>query len=300
VSGKMVGVPRPSVVPIGIFDGVHRAHQLVLSRAVHAARQRDARVVVITFDPHPGTVLQPDAIPLMLTTVERRIALLREHGADDVLVLEFNNALSMQTADEFIQQTLLARLNAIQIVVGANFRFGHRAKGDVDLLRTYALEVDDVELLSDGEVISSTYIRERVAKGDVEAAAKALGRLHFVEGPVVTGDRRGRELGFPTANVAVRPGIAVPRDGVYAGWLTGADGVRQPAAISVGTNPTFDGQTRRVEAYVIDTGHDLDLYGEHVIVEFAHWLRGMEKFDGIEPLVEQMNRDVADTRTLLG
>jgi riboflavin kinase / FMN adenylyltransferase len=291
--------PVHSVVPIGIFDGMHRAHQLILQHAVASARERDARVVVITFDPHPVAVLQPDAMPLMLTTVERRIALLREHGADDVLVLEFNRELSLQSPEEFVQRTLIERLNAVQIVVGENFRFGHRAQGNVGLLRQYNLDVDDVPLLRDEEVISSTYIRERVAKGDVVGAAQALGRLHFVEGPVVTGDRRGRKLGFPTANVAVRPGIAIPADGVYAGWLTAADGVCNQAAISVGTNPTFDGPTRRVEAYVLDVGHDIDLYGEHVIVEFAAWLRGMERFDSIDALVEQMGKDVARTRAEL-
>ncbi|HTR69857.1 MAG TPA: bifunctional riboflavin kinase/FAD synthetase [Mycobacteriales bacterium] len=290
---------RPSVVPIGIFDGMHRAHQLLLDHSVASASERDARVVVVTFDPHPATILAPDAIPMMLTTVERRIALLRENGADDVLVLRFDRDLAQQSPEAFIEETLIDRLGAVQVVVGENFRFGHRARGDVDLLRRYALDVDGVPLVRDHEVISSTVIRARVAKGDVVGAAEGLGRLHFVEGPVVTGDRRGRELGFPTANVAVRPGIAIPADGVYAGWLTAADGVRNRAAISVGTNPTFDGPTRRVEAYVLDVGHDLDLYGEHVIVEFAHWLRGMERFDRVDALIEQMHRDVEHARAEL-
>lgn len=290
---------RPSVVPIGIFDGVHRGHQLVLARAVEAARERDARVVVITFDPHPVAVLRPDAMPLLLTTIQRRIQLLKSYGADSVVPLEFTEALSHQTADEFVEQTLVERLNAVRIVVGANFRFGHRASGDVALLRKFGLEVDDVPLLRDGEILSSTHIRELVAAGDVAAAAAGLGRPHFVEGPVVRGDARGRALGFPTANLAVDPGIAIPADGVYAGWLTRASGERSEAAISVGTNPTFDGETRRVEAYAIDVGHDLELYDEHVIVEFAQRLRGMERFETVDALVEQMAKDVAETRARL-
>jgi riboflavin kinase/FMN adenylyltransferase len=294
----MSGV-RSAVVPIGIFDGVHRGHQLVLSRAVAAARERDARVVVITFDPHPVAVLRPEAMPKMLTTVPRRIQLLKQHGADSVVVLEFNEALSKQSAEEFVEHTLIERLSAVQIVVGSNFRFGHRAGGDVALLRKYDLAVDDVPLLREGDVVSSTYVRERVAAGDVAAATVALGRHHLVEGPVVRGDARGRELGFPTANLALDEGIAIPADGVYAGWLTRPDGARSKAAISVGTNPTFDGESRRVEAYVIDEGHDLELYDEHVVVEFAHRLRGMTRFDDVAALVTQMGRDVDDTRSAL-
>jgi riboflavin kinase/FMN adenylyltransferase len=298
-SSRPDGGRRTSIVPIGIFDGVHRGHQLVLARAVTAARERDARVVVITFDPHPVAVLRPDAMPLMLTTVERRVALLEANGADHVVILPFTEALSHQSADEFVEKTLIERLSAVQIVVGANFRFGHRASGDVALLRKYGLAVDDVPLLRDGEVISSTQVRRRVADGDVAAAAIALGRPHLVEGPVIRGDARGRALGFPTANLAVDEGIAIPADGVYSGHLVRPSGVRSMAAISVGTNPTFDGERRRVEAYVIDEGHDLDLYDEHVIVEFESRLRGMERFERVDALVTQMARDVDDARAQL-
>jgi riboflavin kinase / FMN adenylyltransferase len=290
---------RQSVVPIGIFDGVHRGHQLVLARAAEAARERGARVVVVTFDPHPVAVLRPAAVPLLITTVARRVTLLEEHGADAVVVLEFNEALSRQTPEDFVAKTLVEQLNATCIVVGANFRFGHRAAGDVALLRRFGLDVDGVPLLADEEVLSSTHIRDRIAAGDVAAAAVGLGRRHFVEGPVERGDGRGHALGFPTANVAVDPGIAVPADGVYAGYLVRADGARMVAAISIGTNPTFDGDTRRVEAYAIDVGHELDLYDEHVLVEFAERLRGMERFDGVEALREQMAADVTNTRTRL-
>jgi riboflavin kinase/FMN adenylyltransferase len=238
-------------------------------------------------------------MPLLLTTVPRRVELLRRNGADEVVVLEFTEALSRQTPEEFIEQTLLGRLAARRIVVGQNFRFGHRAKGDVALLRKYELEVDDVPLLGEVETISSTYIREQIAQGDVAAAASALGRPHFVEGPVVRGDARGRSLGFPTANVGVDHRIAIPRDGVYAGHVRRADGTRSIAAISVGTNPTFDGVHRRVEAYIIDEGHDLDLYDEHVMVEFAERLRGMEKFASVDDLVAQMAKDVDEARARL-
>jgi riboflavin kinase/FMN adenylyltransferase len=253
----------------------------------------------VTFDPHPVAVLRPEAMPLMLTTLDRRIQLLKKHGADEVVVLEFNTALSQQTAEEFIERTLIERLSAVQIVVGENFRFGHRARGDVGLLRKYDLAVDELDLLRDGEVVSSTVIREHVAAGDVEGAAAALGRNHFIEGVVVRGDARGRELGFPTANLGIDHRIAIPHDGVYAGWLTRESGARSKAAISVGTNPTFVGVSRRVEAYVIDEGHELELYDEHVVVEFERHLRGMERFDSIEDLVEQMARDVDAARNSL-
>lgn len=289
----------PSVVPIGIFDGVHRGHQLVLQRARQAARDRGAQVVVVTFDPHPVAILRPDAMPLMLTTIDRRIELLKEHGADDVVVLQFSEEMSRQSPEEFIEQTLLARLSAVRIVVGQNFRFGHRAAGDAALLRKYDLEVDDVPLLGEIETISSTYIREQIAHGDVEAASAALGRPHFVEGPVVRGDARGRDLGFPTANVGVDHRIAIPQDGVYAGHVVRADGRPSIAAISVGTNPTFDGVHRRVEAYIIDEGHDLELYDEHIQVAFEHHLRGMEKFASVDDLVAQMTKDVAAARARL-
>jgi riboflavin kinase/FMN adenylyltransferase len=297
--GRLMDVGKASVVPIGVFDGVHRGHQLVLRHAADAARARDARVVVVTFHPHPTVILAPGHVPPMLTTLERRLELLHEHGADDVLVLEFTRELSRQTADEFIDQVLVGQLSAVQIVVGHNFRFGHRASGDVELLRKHDLAVDDVPLLTDPAPVSSTMVRDFVVHGEVAAAAHALGRLHLVEGPVVRGDARGRALGFPTANVAVDDGIAVPQDGVYAGWLTRADGTRIKAAISVGTNPTFDGVERRVEAYAIDVGHELELYDEHVVVEFANRLRGMERFADIDELVAQMGRDVAATRDTL-
>jgi riboflavin kinase/FMN adenylyltransferase len=291
--------PQSSVVALGVFDGVHRGHRLIVARAVAAARERGLPTVVVSFDPHPAAVLRPDSAPLMLTTLERRLALLRSVGADEVVVLPFTGELSQRTPTEFAQAVLRDRLHAELVVVGASWRFGHKAAGDVALLRELGFDVDGVELLRDDEVVSSSGIRAMIAAGDVTGAAAALDRPHLVEGPVVRGDARGRELGYPTANVELDPGIAVPADGVYAGWLVrdGGEGSRLPAAVSVGTNPTFDGTERRVEAYVLDA--ELDLYDEPVAVEFVARLRRMVRFDGTDPLVEAMARDVEATRTAL-
>jgi riboflavin kinase/FMN adenylyltransferase len=291
--------PQPSVVALGVFDGVHRGHRLIVARAVAAARERGLPAVVVSFDPHPAAVLRPDAAPLMLTTLERRIALLRSLGADDVVVLPFTRELSQQSPADFAEAVLREGLHAERVVVGASWRFGHKAAGDVPLLRELGFDVDDVGLLRDGDVVSSSAIRAMVAAGDVAGAAAALDRPHLVEGPVVRGDARGRDLGYPTANLAVDQGIAVPADGVYAGWLVrdGGEGSRLPAAVSVGTNPTFDGAERRVEAYVLDA--DLDLYDEHVVVEFVARLRGMVRFEHVEALVAAMAADVDATRAEL-
>jgi riboflavin kinase/FMN adenylyltransferase len=291
--------PQSSVVALGVFDGVHRGHRLIVARAVAAARDLGLPTVVISFDPHPAAILRPDSAPLMLTTLERRIALLRSIGADDVVVLPFTRELSQQSPEEFAQAVLRDALHAERVVVGANWRFGHKAAGDVGLLRELRFDVDGVELLRTDDVVSSSAIRAMVAAGDVAGAAAALDRPHLVEGPVVRGDARGRELGYPTANLALDPGIAVPADGVYAGWLVrdSGEGSRLPAAISVGTNPTFDGTDRRVEAFVLDA--ELDLYDEPVVVEFVARLRGMVRFDSVEALVEAMARDVEATRAAL-
>jgi riboflavin kinase/FMN adenylyltransferase len=291
--------PRSSVVSLGVFDGVHRGHRLIVARAVAAARERGLPSVIVSFDPHPAAVLRPADAPLMLTTLERRITLLRSIGADDVVVLPFTRELSQQSPEGFAQAVLRDALHAEHVVVGANWRFGHKAAGDVALLRGLGFDVDGVELLRDAEVVSSSAIRTMLSAGDIMAAAAALDRPHLVEGPVVRGDARGRELGYPTANVAVDEGIVVPADGVYAGWLVRDrdEGSRLPAAVSVGTNPTFDGVGRRVEAFVLDA--DLDLYDEPVVVEFVARLRGMVRFDSVADLVAQMALDVEATRVAL-
>jgi riboflavin kinase / FMN adenylyltransferase len=291
-----------SVVSIGVYDGVHRGHRMILDRAVAEARTRDAASVVVTFDPHPAAVVGRP-VPLMLGTLHNRARWLAEVGIDALLILPFTRELSERSPAEFVELVLADRLHAVHVVVGENFRFGHKQAGDVTLLAELGAQagftVDAVGLVRGGaqEPFSSTFIRNRLAEGDVETAAEALGRPHRVEGPVVRGDARGKQLGYPTANLDVLDGMAVPGDGVYAGYLVRQRGERMPAAISVGTNPTFDGTERRVEAYVLDA--DIDLYGEHVAIEFTHRLRGMVRFDGVEPLVEQMGEDVRRTRELL-
>jgi len=292
-----------TVVTIGNFDGVHRGHQHVVARAREVATSMGIdHVVAVTFDPHPIAVLRPEHAPPTLTTIEDRAELLGQAGADDVLVVPFDRDLANWPPERFVEAIIAGTLRAKAVVVGANFRFGHKAAGDVSLLRELGAELDfDVEGIAlDGgpQVWSSTYVRNCLLAGDVEGAEEALGRPVTVHGVVVEGDRRGRDLGFPTANVPVL-GLCVPADGVYAGWLT-YDGQRLPAAISVGTNPTFDGEReRRVEAFVLDR-NDLELYGVEVEVVFAARIRGMKRFDSVEALVAAVDDDVAETRRLLG
>lgn len=295
-----------TVVVIGNFDGVHLGHQHVIARARARAMSAGLRVVAVTFDPHPMAVLRPDHAPLTLTEVNTRCVLLHEAGADDVLVLPFSREVAAWTPEEFITRVLVEALHASAVVVGANFRFGNRAAGDVATLTAAGVDedfvVEGVALDGGPQVWSSTYVRTCLLAGDVEGAAEALGRPYAVTGHVVQGDQRGRDLGFPTANVPTH-GIAAPADGVYAGWLRNLDEpgtAPLPAAISVGTNPTFDGEReRRVEAYVLDRS-DLELYGVAVQISFVARIRGMVAFEGIEALVETMRNDVVKTRELLG
>lgn len=299
----------PSVVSVGVFDGVHRGHGHVLGRAVERATRLDVPPVVVTFDPNPVAVLRPDAAPAELSTLEHRLelfgALLDRRPGAATLVLPFTRELAAESAEGFVDRVLVGALGARAVVVGANFRWGARAAGDVALLEALGARrgfaVEAVALAGDaGSTWSSTEIRRRIAAGDVEGAALALGRPHRVEGLVVPGDRRGRTIGYPTANLAGGGRAAVPADGIYAGWLTvpARGGTRLPAAISVGTNPTFGGSSRRVEAYVLDRD-DLDLYGRVVAVEFLARLRDSERFETVAALVAQMDRDVARTRELL-
>jgi riboflavin kinase / FMN adenylyltransferase len=296
-----------SVVTIGVFDGVHRGHRRVAERAVAAARERGLRSVAVAFEPHPDEVVRPGTHPHRLSTVRRRAELLTGLGVDEVDVLEFTLGLSRQSAEEFAESVLSERLRAAVVVVGEDFVFGQDAKGDVETLRTlgeqYDFEVEAVPLL-DG--VSSTAVRELLVEGDVAGAMDLLGRPHRVEGVVVRGYQRGRQLGFPTANVETTPYTAIPADGVYAGWMECVPvanlpavyaGERWPAAISVGTNPTFEGVPRTVEAYALDRD-DLELYGVHVAVEFAARLRGNTRFESIEALIDQIHADVDATRRL--
>lgn len=296
-----------SVVTIGEFDGVHRGHQYIVARAAELGRERGLPVVAITFDPHPDEVVRPGSHPPLLCSARRRAELLAGLGVDAVCVLPFTLEFSRLDPDEFVRAVLVDKLHAAAVVVGEDFRFGHKARGDVQLLDKLGEKYDyTVEgrplLVSDHATISSTAIRRLLEAGDVTEAAKALGRPHRVEGVVVRGQQRGRQLGFPTANVESPPHTAIPADGIYAGWLatldeSGQETNRWPAAISIGTNPTFDGQTRTVEAYALDRT-DLDLYGLHAAIDFAARLRGTQRFDSVEALVEQMHRDVDQAREL--
>jgi riboflavin kinase / FMN adenylyltransferase len=299
-----------SVVTIGVFDGVHRGHQRIIGRTLEAAAGLGLPTVVLTFDPHPAGVIRPGSHPLLLCTAARRAELLAGLGADVVCLLPFTVEFSRLGPEEFVRTALVDRLHAAAVVVGENFRFGHRAAGDVALLaelgEKYDFTGEAVPLLDDGGVtISSSLIRQKLATGDVAGAAGDLGRLHRVEGIVVPGQRRGKSLGFPTANLETFPHTAIPGDGVYAGWLSTLgeqdgqeyEGARWPAAISVGTNPTFDGRERVVEAYALDRD-DLELYGLHVGVDFTARLRATERFSSVAALIEQMRRDVDQARAI--
>ncbi|MFC5179053.1 bifunctional riboflavin kinase/FAD synthetase [Nocardioides taihuensis] len=297
----------PTVVVIGNFDGVHQGHRRVLERGRAVADERGLPLVAVTFDPHPMAVLRPEHAPTMLTGLEERAALLAGAGADDVLAVPFDRDIASWTPEEFVDRVLVHSLHAAAVVVGANFRFGHRAAGDVATLqaagKSRGFEAEGIPLDGGPQVWSSTYVRTCLVTGDVAGAAEALGRPFAVRGTVVEGDKRGRELGYPTANVPVHAGVAgsaAPADGVYAGWLTRLDdGERWPAAISVGTNPTFDGhRERRIESYVLDRD-DLELYGVEVEVAFVERLRGMVAFDSVDALVVQMAADVDRARELL-
>ncbi|MFF4410456.1 bifunctional riboflavin kinase/FAD synthetase [Streptoverticillium reticulum] len=295
-----------SVVTIGSYDGVHRGHQLIIGRAVDRARELGVPAVVVTFDPHPSEVVRPGSHPPLLAPHHRRAELIAELGVDAVLVLPFTAEFSQLSAADFVVKVLVDKLHAKLVVEGPNFRFGHRAAGNVDFLKelggTYDYDVEVIDLYVTGEAggglpFSSTLTRRLVAEGDVAGAMEILGRPHRVEGEVVRGAQRGRELGYPTANVETVPHTAIPADGVYAGWLN-AGGEAMPAAISVGTNVQFDATERTVEAYAIDRV-GLDLYGLHVGVDFLAYLRGMEKFDSIEALLECMADDVERARALV-
>lgn len=293
-----------TAVTIGNFDGVHRGHRAVITQARARADAAALSLVAVTFDPHPMAVLRPDHAPSILTPMPRRAELLVQAGVEHVLALPFDPEMATWTPTEFVDRVLVDCLHARVVVVGANFRFGQRAAGDVATLHELGAErgftAEGIDLDGGPQVWSSTYVRTCLASGDVVGAAEALGHRFAVRGVVVEGDKRGRDLGFPTANVPLEPQAAAPDDGVYAGRLTRLDdGTTYPAAISVGTNPTFAGERRRrVEAYVLDRD-DLDLYDVEVEVEFVDRIRGMVRFDDVAELVETMHQDVRRTRELL-
>lgn len=297
----------PTVVTLGNFDGVHRGHASVLRSVVEQARARDAKAVAVTFDPHPLEVLHPDRAPAQITALDDRVALLEQTGVDVVLVLRFDRELAAQTPEQFVKECFVDGLRARAVIVGKDTRFGVNNSGDIDTLRElgdkYAFEVLTLDDVGPGVRWSSTQVRRLLAEGRVEEVTEILGRRHRVRGVVVQGLQRGRELGFPTANLPVPKGFQAPADGVYAGWLRRTDvpdAPAWPAAISVGTNPTFDDVPETVvEAYVLDRD-DLELYGVPVRVDFVQRLRGNVKFEGIPQLIDQISADVEQTRDVLG
>ena len=286
-----------SIVVIGVFDGVHKGHQDVLNRA--KALAGDEKIIALTFDPHPAAIFAPDRAPSMLTILTDRIELLKIHNADQVAVIKFTAEFATMSPENFVNKILIEQLHASTVIVGANFTYGHKAAGNVTTLAAHTeFETIALELTpNNGEVVSSTRIRKLIASGDVEKARELLTRPHRLDGIVVHGEKRGREIGYPTANLGDLENQCIPSDGVYAGWLTvGID--RWPAAISIGTNPTFAGvRGRQVEAYALDQT-DLDLYSKRATIEFGWRLRDTLAFDGLEPLLVQMAKDCAKAREL--
>lgn len=285
------------VLAIGIFDGVHSGHQKIINAAKNIGE-----VTVVTFDPHPASVLAPDRTPTRLVNLADRISLLKKAGASYVEVINFNKEFSLLTPDQFIEDVLVARFAGEHVVIGENFNFGHKAQGTPKYLSEigpkYGFDVSTIKLQEDnGLTVSSTRIRKLIIDGGVEQANELLTRNYYLKGIVIHGEKRGREIGYPTANIDLAPLATIPADGVYAGWLTVGD-IRWAAAISIGTNPTFAGaRGRQVEAYAIDQV-GLDLYDQEGIVEFGFRLRETLKFDGLEPLLDQMKKDCDQARKL--
>jgi riboflavin kinase/FMN adenylyltransferase len=283
-------------VAIGIFDGVHQGHQQILAEAA-----KHGPVTVLTFDPHPTSVFAPERTPTALVTLEDRIALLKENGAGEVVVLPFTREFAAQSPDQFIEEILVKQLGATHVTVGSNFTFGHKAAGNADYLKSHArgFGVSAVSLEENrGSAISSSRIRTLIVDGDVERANELLTRPFYLRGPVVHGEKRGRTIGYPTANIGLASNATIPADGVYAGWLT-VGGIRWAAAISIGTNPTFPGvRGRQVEAYAVDQ-IGLDLYDQEAKLEFVWRLRDTLKFESLDELLVQMAQDCEQTRKLI-
>jgi riboflavin kinase / FMN adenylyltransferase len=300
--GEVDSALTPSVVAIGVFDGVHRGHQDLISRAKDVATSKGISLIAVTFDPHPRSVVGSNP-PLALASLDFRLTLLERCGVDATLVLPFTKELASLSPDEFLKKVLVDHLKAQHVVVGDNFKFGFKAAGDTDYLAKFGNEngftTAVFERFSDGkEPWSSTRARNYIESGEVDKAALVLGRFPRLEGIVVHGDHRGRELGYPTANLETPHQMSVPEDGIYAGYLVRTKTKEVlPAAISIGTNPTFDGKEKRVEAYALDRT-DLDLYGEQVSFDFVKQLRKTVKYDSVDELVSQMARDVEETRRL--
>ena len=297
-----------TVVTIGAYDGLHQGHQAVIARVRELAAERNARSAVVTFDQHPAFVVRPESAPRLLTDQDQRIELFEATGIDAVVIVPFDEAQSNEAPLPFIERVLVGCLKAEQIVVGADFHFGRNREGNVDLLRKvgdrFGFEVQPVELVERGdgvgEPVSSTAIRRALAGGNVRVAADMLGRPFEARGVVVTGDKRGRLLGFPTANLEVPNRMCLPADGVYAGWYERPDGAVCPCAINIGRRPTFYEHANHslLEAHLI--GFEGDLYGEPAKVRFVEFLRSERKFDGIESLIAQLRQDIENASEILG
>ena len=289
--------PAGNCVLIGIFDGVHAGHQQLLKAA-----RAHGKVTALTFYPHPTAVFAPERTPMQLLPLEDRITQLKAHGADEVVVIEFTKEFAALSPDEFIDQVLVNRLAATHVVVGENFTYGHKAEGTALTLRksNKGFETTIVKLSENrGNPVSSSRIRGLIFDGEIGRAAELLTRSHYLVGPVVHGEKRGREIGYPTANIGLDALACIPADGVYAGWLT-VEGVRWAAAISIGTNPTFPGvRGRQVEAYAIDQ-KDLDLYDKIATIEFTQRLRDTLKFDSLDSLLIQMKADCDTAAEMTG
>lgn len=294
-----------TVVTIGAYDGVHRGHRALIGVVTDRARELGVSSAMVTFDRHPATVVRPESAPKLLTDTEQKLELLADTGLDWVVVVHFDEQRASESAEDFVNEVLVGCLRARSVVVGEDFHFGRGRRGNVALLRSLGADlgfdvmgVGLVTVPGLDEPVSSTAIRTALSRGEVETAARLLGRPYEVRGTVETGDRRGRELGFPTANVAVPPEILVAADGIYAGWYTRPDGATKPAAISVGRRPTFyESGPSLVEAYLLD--FDDDLYGEEGRIRFVTKLRDEVRFDSVDALVEQMEKDVEATREAL-
>lgn len=297
----------PSVVTIGNFDGVHRGHREVLSTLTALGAERQAASVAISFDPHPAQVHRPATCPPLIMGLADRIDSLAETGLDALLMVHYTLEFAQATAEEFVRNIIVDRLHAGAVVVGHDVRFGRENSGDFETMvrlgAAHGFDVIGIDDIGETRRWSSTWIREALTDGDVATANEILGRPHRMRGEIVHGAARGRELGFPTANLATDASGIIPADGVYAGWLVDESGMYWPAAISVGSNPTFEGVSRQVEAHVIDRPleevGDFDLYGQQAIVEFVARLRPMVAYHGVEALIEQMNDDVERARSIL-
>ena len=296
-----------TVVTIGVYDGVHLGHRALIGRVQGMAAELGAATAVVTFDRHPATVVRPESAPKLLTDLPQRLELLASTGVDVTLVIHFDEQRAHESAEDFVHEILVGCLRARAVVVGHDFHFGHNRGGNVPMLQAMGadlgFDVLGISLVADEtadhEVVSSTRVRKLLSTGDVAAAAELLGRPHEVRGTVQDGDKRGRELGFPTANVGVPDDVLLPADGIYAGWYERPNGDVHATAISLGRRPTFyeDAHQSLLEAYLLD--FDGNLYGESAKVRFVARLRGEVKFDSVDALVEQMNRDVADARDVL-